>query len=78
MRPVRREEFQEWEKDPVTLAVKEAIQERIKGCADQLVSNRFGNKEYDEFMRGMIQAFEDVLNVELDDIKSIEEDEDEV
>jgi hypothetical protein len=78
MQNVNREKFQEWERSPVTLAVKAAILERIEAAKEELVSNAFGSTDFDQFTRGMIKAFREVLDVQLDDVKIQEENEDEV
>lgn len=57
----------------MTEAVKEAIRARVEDAKEELVGNGFGASEFDQFTRGMIKAFREVLDVKLEDVKSTEE-----
>lgn len=55
-------EFREWESHPVTLAVKEAIKERVNQAKDHLAYGVGNDHEFDLFLKGMVRAFTDVLD----------------
>jgi uncharacterized membrane protein YheB (UPF0754 family) len=77
MQPVNQELFREWEKHPVTEAVKAEVRNRLAQATEEVVSNLSENKDYDVFLKGMIRAFREVLEVKLADV-TVEEDENEV
>lgn len=53
----------QWKSHPVTKLLNEAIQERIEDAKEQLVAS--SNYEFDQFVRGMIKAFRDVLEADV-------------
>lgn len=58
----------------MTLAVKEAIRSKIaKGQED--LSNGQNEREYDLFVKGMIQGFREVLEVDLETTQETPENE---
>ncbi len=59
------EQWQEWKNSNVTLAVMMQIQERIEEAKDQLVGPS-NDRDFDQFVKGMIRAFQEVLDVKLD------------
>ena len=70
------EQWQEWKNSDVTLAVMDQIRVRIEDSKEQLIGT-FNDRDFDQYVKGMIKAFTEVLDVRLDFITE-EEDEDEV
>ena len=68
MQPVNREQFLEWESHPVTAAVKQVVKERIEQATSLVVNGPSNSQEFDQFMKGMIRAFNEVLDVQLEEI----------
>jgi hypothetical protein len=51
-----------------------AVSERIEDCKDQIVGSN--DPDFDRFLKGMVRAFTEILNVRVDndpDLISIEE-----
>lgn len=73
---VTREEWQEWQNHPATLAIKEAIVERIAESKDKIVHST--DPDFDRFIKGMIWAFHEVLEarpeVIIDEVNDDSED----
>lgn len=78
MHVVRQEQWVEWKSHPVTLALKEAINQRILEATDQIVSGPSNDRDFDQFMKGMVRAFNEVLVAEpeiiLDDSQEIKDE----
>ena len=55
----------EWRESPVTRALKEAVLERIKDAKDQL-ADPFTDPKFDLVLKGMIRAFNEVLEAKPD------------
>ena len=70
------EQWQEWQKNSVTLEVMEQVRSRIEEAKDQLVGPS-NDRDFDQFVKGMIRGFTEVLEVQLD-LTTEEEYEDEV
>lgn len=68
------EEFRDWRKNPVTQEVMEVIRERINDSKNALVVGT-NDREYDLFVKGMIKAFNEVLEMKFSEG---EQDEDEI
>lgn len=66
----------EWRENPVTAALKEAVRERIEDAREQL-ADPFADPKYDLVLKGMIRAFNEVLEAKPDLIEE-GEDSDEV
>ena len=62
---INREQYIEWRDHPVTVAIKEAINLRIQESKDEL-SSPLSDPDRDRFLKGMIWAFKEVLEVEPD------------
>ena len=60
------DEFRDWRKSPVTQEVMQAIQARIEEAKNSLIVST-NEHEYDVFIKGMIQAFNEVVNMEFSD-----------
>ena len=76
MRSVNKELWQEWQRNNVTLQVMDQIKDRIEEAKDQLIGPS-NERDFDQYVKGMIRGFQEVLDVQLD--LTIEEDsEDEV
>jgi hypothetical protein len=73
MQPVNKELFREWKNHPVTKAMEVAVVNRVEEAKEALVNRQAP----DEWVRGMIHAFREVLAIEFDEVKE-KEDEDEV
>ena len=70
------EQWQEWQKNSVTLEVMEQVRSRIEEAKDQLVGPS-NDRDFDQFVKGMIRGFTEVLEVQLD-LTTEEEWDDEV
>ena len=71
----QQQRFNEWKENQVTKEFLGAVKERIKGAIDNLLPST-NSHEYDMFMKGMIQAYNEILDVKLDMIlEEINEDE---
>ena len=73
---VNKEQWQEWKRNSVTEAVMDEIRERIKTAQENLVGPS-NDRDYDQVLKGMIWAFNEVLDVQLE-LPTEEEDENEV
>ena len=73
---VNKEQWQEWKRNSVTEAVMDEIRERIKTAQENLVGPS-NDRDYDQVLKGMIWAFNEVLDVQLE-LPTEEEDEDEI
>ena len=67
------ERFREWKENPVTLAVLDQIRNRITESKDILAGDN--DREFDIYIKGMIRAFNEVLEVDLDITTETQEDE---
>ena len=70
------EQWQEWQRNSVTLEVMEQVRSRIEEAKDQLVGPS-NDRDFDQFVKGMIRGFTEVLEVQLD-LTTEEEWDDEV
>lgn len=71
----QQQRFQEWRENPVTNEVFDAIKARVLGALENL-SVSTNTHEYDLFLKGMILAYREVLDVNLDmTIEGIDKDE---
>ena len=71
MSNVSKEHWIEHQNHPVTKALKLAIYERITEAKDQIVAS--SDPDHDRFLKGMIWAFNEVLEAKLDLIDESEE-----
>lgn len=76
MQNVGPEQWQEWRRNSVTMAVMDQIRARIEDAKDQLIGAS-NERDFDQYVKGMIRGFTEVLDVKLD-LTTEEEDEDEV
>lgn len=78
MQKLNREQWLEWRNHPVTEALNQAIKERIQETKDQL-SDPDSSPERDRLLKGMIWAFEVILNAKPDLLDALfQEEQDEV
>ena len=70
------EQWQEWVKNSVTIQVMDQIRRRIEDSKEQLLGPS-NDRDFDQFVKGMIRGFQEVLDVQLD-VTTEEEYEDEV
>ena len=75
MSNVSPQQWAEWKKSSITIEVMAAIAERIEESKDQLCSAS-NDRDFDQFVKGMIRSFSEVLEIKLE--TTIEEDSDEV
>mgnify|MGYP001587215837 FL=1 len=64
-KPFNKEQILEWQNHPVTLALKEAVVQRINDCKDEL-SDPSSDNDRDRFLKGMIWAFQETLEAKPD------------
>ena len=76
MQTINPEQWQEWRRNSVTIAVMELIKERIEEAKDQLIGPS-NDRDFDQYVKGMIKGYNELLEVQLD-IFTEEEDENEV
>ena len=60
------EEFQDWRKSPVTREVMQVVRDRIEEAKNSLITST-NERDYDLFIKGMIQAFNEVLTIKFSD-----------
>ncbi len=60
-------EFEEWNNHHVTKAYKEACVDRIEEAKDQLAGSAGMNSDDDNFLRGLIFAYREVLSFRVED-----------
>lgn len=65
MQPVNQELFREWRSHPVTEALMASLKERIEEGKLQIVNSN--DPEYDRIVKGMVRAYQDVLEVALEE-----------
>lgn len=58
--------WQEWESHPVTKHLKESQRERLRGLVQQLIGPS-NDRDFDQFIKGMIRGYDENLNAKLDD-----------
>ena len=71
---VNPEQWQEWQRNDVTLAVMDEIRTRIEEAQEKLVGPS-NDRDYDQVLKGMIWAFNEVLDVQLETTEEEQEDE---
>ena len=71
---VNPEKWQEWQNSNVTEAVMDQIRVRIEEAKEQLVGPS-NDRDFDQFVKGMIRGFQEVLEVQLDTSEEDSEDE---
>ena len=64
-RPLNKELILEWQSHPVTLALREAVKQRINDCKDEL-SDPSSDNDRDRFLKGMIWAYQETLEAKPD------------
>lgn len=55
--------WQEWVQNPVTREVVLSLKDRIEEAKDQIVFNYSNAREFDVYVKGMIRAFSEVVEV---------------
>lgn len=74
MKNVSKQDWIEWRNHPVTENRDEAIKERIKELTEQILGST--DPEFDRFVKGMVWAYNEVLNTKPDFIdEELSEDE---
>ena len=59
------EQWQEWVKNSVTIQVMDQIRRRIEDSKEQLLGPS-NDRDFDQFVKGMIRGFNEVLEVQLE------------
>ena len=59
------EQWQEWVKNSVTIQVMDQIRGRIEDSKEQLLGPS-NDRDFDQFVKGMIRGFNEVLEVQLE------------
>jgi len=62
---VEPEQWQEWVKNSVTIQVMDQIRRRIEDAKEQLLGPS-NDRDFDQFIKGMIRGFNEVLEVQLE------------
>ena len=75
MRKPSPEQWVEWLRSDITVLVMDQVRDRIEEARDQLCGPS-NDRDFDQFVKGMIRGFQEVLEVQLD--TSEEESEDEI
>lgn len=71
---VNPEQWQEWRTSKVTLEVMSQIRSRVEEAKDQLIGPS-NDRDFDQYVKGMIKGFTEVLEIQLDLITEEEIDE---
>ena len=64
-----KEDFLEWKKNPITQAVFDSIQLKINEGAIELSYMAGENQLQDRFKAGMIQAYRDVIDIQIEEVE---------
>lgn len=65
---VTKEEWLDWKRNPVTKAFYDAVEERIEDAKDMLSSSAGVDPTTDNFYRGFINAYREMLNFRIEDL----------
>lgn len=68
---VTKNEWVDWRTNPVTLAFYSAIKERISEATELLVSKAGIDQAEDNFFRGFIAAYQEVLGFTIEDMEDL-------
>lgn len=68
------EAWQEWQRSSITEAVMGEIKVRIEDAKNQLIGPS-NDRDFDQFVKGMIRGFQEVLDVQLETFEEDSEDE---
>ncbi len=60
-----REDVEEWRKNDVTVQLISQIKDRVEEAKDQLCGPT-NDRDFDQFVKGMIRGFTEVLELQLD------------
>ena len=60
---ITQEEFQEWKRHPVSKALFASMAERLNDAVEILIAGE------DQLQRGFIQAYKEILAVQLEDVQ---------
>ena len=71
------EQWQEWQRNEITMAVMDQIRDRIEESKEQLIGAS-NDRDFDQYVKGMIRGFMEVLEVRLELTTEEEDDEYEV
>lgn len=71
---INKEEFIDWQKNPVTQAVFAAIVEKINLGATELSYSAGVSPEEDRYKCGMIGAYRSMLSIEFDELEEATKD----
>ena len=74
MQKLSPEAWQEWQRNSVTEAVMDQIRVRIEDSKDQLLGPS-NDRDFDQFVKGMVRGFQEVLDVQLETFEEDSEDE---
>ena len=64
---VTKEEWLEWKNHPVTIAQNSAVRDRIEEATEQILGSF--DPDFDRFLKGMVRAFNEVLEAKPDIIE---------
>lgn len=64
MHSVTQEQWREWLSHPVTEAVKEAIRSRVADAIEQVIDSPANERDFDQFVKGMIRGLKEALDVQ--------------
>lgn len=64
---ITKEEWVDWKNDPVTEAFMETVNERIEDAKEILANSAGIDNANDNFMRGFIKAFNEMLDFRVED-----------
>lgn len=63
--------FVDWKANPVTKAVFNDLRERIQRIQEELGVTAGKDHLYDQYRVGAIAAYNDLLNIEFDEVKNV-------
>lgn len=66
---ITKDEFLDWKRSPVTIAIFSSMVERINDGAKELAGSAGVNPLEDRFKCGMIRAYQEVMSVEFDELE---------
>ena len=71
MTPISRAEWEQWQQDPITQAFYYAAKERIEEVKDVLAYSAGLESNDDNFNRGFLRAYMEMLDFRVDDLQEV-------
>ena len=70
---IKHEQWLEWKNHPVTSELREAVRERVNEVTEHVMNSASNTRDFDQFCKGMVRAFTEVLDYKPDQTIDIED-----